>query len=101
MAFVKVASVSDIPDNGGHCVEIEDRRIALFRKDGEIYAIDDTCTHDEASLSEGEIEDHQVVCPLHGATFDLRTGEVTGPPAYDDLNAYKVRINGDDVEVEL
>ena len=101
MPSVKVASVSQIPEGGGRCVEVEGRRIALFKKDGEIYAIDDTCTHDDGPLSEGELEGHEVVCPWHGAMFDLRSGEVTSPPAYENVATYKVRIEGDDVEIEL
>ena len=59
------------------------------------------CTHAEASLCGGPVHDGQVACPLHFATFDIRTGKCTGPPADEDLRTYAVRINGEDVEVEV
>lgn len=99
--FVKVARKSELPERGGICVEVEGQRIALFQVDGEVYAIDDLCTHEQASLSEGEIEDGQVECPWHGAAFDLRTGRCTAPPADDDVPTYPVRLVGDDIEIEL
>lgn len=99
--FVKVARKSELPENGGTCVEIEGRRIALFRVEDEVYALDDICTHEEAPLSEGEIENGEVECPWHGATFKLATGECTGPPADDDVRRYPTRVVGDDVEVEV
>ena len=100
-SFVRVAGVSDVPDRGGLCVEVNDKRIGLFRIGDEIFAIDDTCTHAEASLSEGDVAGDEVICPLHSATFDLRTGRCTGPPAFEDVATYPVRVVGDDVEVQV
>jgi 3-phenylpropionate/trans-cinnamate dioxygenase ferredoxin subunit len=57
------------------------------------------CTHEEASLAEGDVSGYEVTCPFHGAKFDVRTGEVLGPPAYDDVTSYPVRATGADVEV--
>jgi len=57
--------------------------------------------HEEASLAEGEISGHEVTCLLHGAKFDVRTGEVLGPPAYDDVGSYPVRVVGTDIEVDV
>lgn len=99
--FVKVAKKSELPERGGLCVEVEGRRIALFQLDGEVYAIDDLCTHEQAPLSEGEVEQGQVECPWHGAAFDLKTGECTAPPADDDVSTYPTRVVGEDIEVEL
>ncbi len=99
--FIKVASIDDVPEDGGLCVEVRGCRIAVFKIDGEVFAIDDTCTHAEASLSEGEIAGDEVMCPLHFATFNIRTGACTGPPADEDVRSYSVRIVGDDVEIEL
>ena len=100
-SFVKVATLSDIPDTGGHCVEVGGHRIGLFRVDDAIHAVDDTCPHAEASLCDGEISAGEVVCPLHFATFYIKTGRCTGPPADEDLRVYPVRINGEDVEIEV
>ncbi len=99
--FVQVAKTSEVKDNIGTCVEVEGKRIAVFKVDGEFHAIDDFCTHEEAPLSEGEIEGCEVTCPWHGATFNLKTGECTGPPADENISAYKVRVVGEDIEVEV
>ena len=98
--FVKVATVSDIPAGSARCVTVGDRTIGLFNVDGSIYAIDDLCTHAEASLSEGHFAGDEVACPLHFATFNVKTGECTGPPADEDVRTYAVRVSGDNVEVE-
>ena len=97
--FTPVAKLSEIPDQTAKCVEVGGKRIALCNLGGTVYAINDTCTHAEASLSEGEVSGDEIICPLHAATFNIRTGEVTGPPAADDLATYQVRINGDDIEI--
>lgn len=99
--FVKVARTSDVPRDSATCVEVGGHRVALYNIDGEYYATDDTCTHAEASLSEGEVVDDEVMCPLHFATFNIKTGEVLSPPADDDLNTYEVRVDGDDVLIRI
>jgi 3-phenylpropionate/trans-cinnamate dioxygenase ferredoxin subunit len=66
--------------------------VAVFNADGELFAIDDTCTHQDASLSEGWLEDCLVECPLHAACFDLRTGKPTGPPAKRPVRTYPVLV---------
>jgi len=99
--FVKVARLSQIPDRSALVVVVRGTRIALFNLDSEIFAIADTCTHAEASLSEGSISGEEIVCPLHYATFHIKTGLCTGPPADDDVRSYTVRISGDDVEIEI
>ncbi len=99
--FVKVARTSDVPDGGATCVEVGGHRIALFNLGGEFYATDDTCTHAEASLSEGEVVGDEVMCPLHFATFRIQTGEVLSPPADDDLQTYEVRVDGEDVLIRI
>ena len=99
--YVKVAKKSELPENAGTCLEVEGHRIALFHVDGEIYALDELCPHEQAPLSDGEIENCEIACPWHGATFNLKTGECTGPPADEDLARYNVRVVGDDIEVEL
>jgi 3-phenylpropionate/trans-cinnamate dioxygenase ferredoxin subunit len=98
--FVRVASVEDVPPGTSLCVEVDDEPVALFNCDGEIYAIGDTCTHAEASLSEGELLEGCIVeCPLHGAQYDVRTGKVLCFPATIDAASYAVRIDGDAIMV--
>ncbi len=98
--FVRVASVEDVPPGSSLCVEVGDEPVALFNCDGEIFAIGDTCTHAESSLSEGELLDGCIVeCAMHGAQFDVRTGKVLCLPATIDAATYAVRIEGDAVMV--
>ncbi len=68
---------------------------------GGYYAIDDACMHRGGALSEGEMEGTVVTCPLHGATFDVTTGNVLGPPAPDGVVSYRVQVDGNDIKVEL
>lgn len=99
--FVKVARKSRLPENKGTYVEVEGDRVALFNLDGEIYAIGDTCPHQGGSLSQGRVKGDEVECPWHGSLFSARTGEVRSFPARENVASYKVRVTGDDVEVEI
>jgi 3-phenylpropionate/trans-cinnamate dioxygenase ferredoxin component len=99
--FVKVARTEEIRPGQAKLIDVKGKQIALFNVDGEFFALDNMCTHEEASLAEGEISGHEVTCPLHGAKFDIRSGEVLGPPAYDDVASYTVRVLGGDVEVDV
>ena len=74
--------------------------VAVFNADGELFAIDDTCTHQDASLSEGWLEDCMIECPLHAACFDLRTGKPTGPPAKRPVRTYPVMVQDGVVYVD-
>ena len=99
--FVKVARTDEVEPGQAKIVDVKGKQIALFKVGGEYFAIDNLCTHEEASLAEGEIVGFEVTCPLHGAKFDVRSGEVLGPPAYDDVASYPVRVSGGDVEVDV
>ena len=83
--------------------DVGSHRIALVRIDDEFYAIGDTCSHEDYSLSEGEVlaEECEIECWKHGSTFDLRTGEPQTLPATKPVPVYGVRLDGDDVMVEL
>jgi nitrite reductase/ring-hydroxylating ferredoxin subunit len=74
--------------------------VAVFNADGEVFAIDDTCTHQDASLSEGWLEDCLIECPLHASSFDLRTGQPTGPPAKRPVRTYRTEIRDGAVYVD-
>ena len=108
--FVKVAKKSELPDTEGTLeevegkgtlVEVEGNRIALFNLDGEVFAIDDMCSHKDGSLSEGPIQGDEVVCPWCGSRFSVVSGEARGLPAMENVASYKVRVTDDDVEVEV
>lgn len=86
-----VAELSDIPV--GESVRVQGSvAIAVFNVNGELYAIDDTCTHQDASLSDGWLEGCAVECPLHAACFDLRTGRPSGPPAKKPVRTHAVHV---------
>jgi 3-phenylpropionate/trans-cinnamate dioxygenase ferredoxin subunit len=99
--FVRVCSISELSDPGKTVVHVGDRTVALFRVSGQYWATDDRCTHDAGQLVAGRLEGYTIVCPRHGAKFDIRTGEVLSRPASVDLATHEVRIEGDDVLVRV
>jgi nitrite reductase/ring-hydroxylating ferredoxin subunit len=101
MAFTRVAATQEIPLGTGKQVTLSGRTLAVFNDGGTFYAIDDTCTHRGAPLHEGECFGKEVVCPWHGARFDLATGVNLSPPASSGVRAYKVQVVGDEVQVDL
>ena len=89
--MIFVGELSDIPV--GESVRVQGQvAIAVFNADGELLAIDDTCTHQDASLSDGWLEGCAVECPLHAACFDLRTGRPSGPPAKKPVRTHQVVV---------
>ena len=98
---IKVARIADLAPGSGTTVDVEGQRIALFNVQGTFYAIDDTCPHRGGPLGEGELDGTMVTCPWHGATFDVQTGAVTGPPARNGVRSFQVRVEGEDVLVEI
>jgi nitrite reductase/ring-hydroxylating ferredoxin subunit len=101
MALHKVATTKDLPPGAARAIEVAGRSIAMFNVEGTIHAIDNECTHDGGPLSEGVVNEGCVVCPWHGAEFDLTTGKALTPPAVEDVRSYKVSISGDDVCLEI
>jgi 3-phenylpropionate/trans-cinnamate dioxygenase ferredoxin component len=99
--FVKVAKLSEIADPGRQVVEVDERLIVLFHVGGEVFAIDDVCTHDDGPLGEGELVDHTIACPRHGAKFDIRDGRALTMPATRPTVAHQVKIEGDEILVKL
>ena len=82
-------------------VEKDGKTICVARVGDEVFAVDDICSHSDASLSEGDVTDFKIECWLHGAEFDLRTGEALTPPAVAPLHTYGVHVDGDSVTVEI
>jgi 3-phenylpropionate/trans-cinnamate dioxygenase ferredoxin component len=97
--FVRVCALGDLPDPGTLAFDLNGTPVVIVKSEGEIFALDEFCTHEEVSLADGEVYDHTVECWLHGSCFDLRSGKPTGPPATRPLATYQVRIDGDDVLV--
>ena len=89
--MISVCTVDELPP--GAAVRVEaDVPVAVFNIDGALHAIDDTCTHQDASLADGYLEGCWVECPLHASTFDLRTGAVSGPPAKTGVRTHGVEV---------
>lgn len=97
--FVKVAKASDLSPGQCKVVSVGSEQVLLANVGGEYVAVDDTCTHAFASLSMGKLTDEEVVCPLHGSVFNVKTGEILSPPADEPLAVYPVRVEGDDILV--
>jgi 3-phenylpropionate/trans-cinnamate dioxygenase ferredoxin subunit len=98
---ITIARTEDVPSGCGLAVNVEGLHIAVFNVGGTYYAIDDTCTHAEASLAEGDIDGTTVECALHGARFDLITGEAVGPPADRPVTAYRVHVEDGEIQIEV
>ena len=90
--WANVVAVGDLPPGQHMAVEIEDAEIVLVNLDGDFYAIENICTHDGSEISGGCIVDGSIECPRHGARFDIRTGEVTAPPAYEPIETFPVKV---------
>ena len=99
--FVRAASVDDIPEGRAIVVDIDGDSLALARVGGDVYCIDNVCTHDGGPLGEGELEGTALECPRHGARFDVCTGRALSFPAVVPVNSYDVKIDGQDVLVDL
>lgn len=81
--------------------EVEDRFVVLVRYEDDVYCVEDVCTHDGGTLGDGELDGHCLVCPRHGAKFDVRTGEAVAMPATEPTIAFEVKLDGDMVMVKM
>jgi 3-phenylpropionate/trans-cinnamate dioxygenase ferredoxin component len=92
--WVTVGAAADIPHGHAALVDVDGTPVAVFNVNGQFYAVDDTCSHAEASLSEGELDPEacSIECPMHGSCFDLRTGEPLSLPAYDPVRVHRVEV---------
>lgn len=102
MAEILACKVEQLSDGESLKVDHEPADIAIYRVDGEFFATADLCTHEDWSLGEdGDLEDHKIVCCLHQASFDVRTGEVIDFPATEPLRTYPVRVADGEVWVQV
>jgi 3-phenylpropionate/trans-cinnamate dioxygenase ferredoxin component len=101
MSYRSACPLAELREGGTHRVVLDGVPVCLVRTDGEVYAINDTCSHADVSLSEGEVEGLTIECWLHGSRFDLVTGRPTGLPATKPVPVYPVKIEGDDVLVDV
>ena len=96
-----VAKRDEIPPGTAKKVEVDGVEVLLCNVDGDMYAIEDVCTHDGGPLDQGELQGCKIMCPRHGATFDVTTGRALTLPAVVPLPTYDVRVEGDDIFVEV
>jgi 3-phenylpropionate/trans-cinnamate dioxygenase ferredoxin subunit len=101
MAFVKAAQAGDVQPGRVTIVEVGDQEIALCNVEGEIYAVANVCTHDDGPLGEGYLLGEEIECPRHGARFSVRTGEVRSLPAIVPIPTFAVKVEGDDILVNV
>ena len=99
--FIKIGKVDELRPGSMKRVDINGRRMLLANVNGRFCATDDTCTHEDASLSTGSVRGELVKCPLHGSRFNVCTGEVLEEPAEQNLKTYPVRVEGDNILVGL
>lgn len=99
--LVKIAHLNQIKPGKMLRAKIEDKTLLLANIDNQIYAVDDMCTHEDASLYNGALKGNCVECPLHGSHFDLRTGQPLQEPATEALQTYKVTVTNDEIFVAL
>jgi 3-phenylpropionate/trans-cinnamate dioxygenase ferredoxin subunit len=98
---VSVGRLDDLPEGGVKIVQSGSLFVGVYRVEGELYALEDRCSHDDGPLCEGEREGFEVICPRHGARFDIRTGSVLALPATEDVEAFPVVVRDGEVFVQV
>ena len=98
-AYLAVANAAEIPPGGMKRVEIAGKRVLLVNVEGQFYALDDTCSHEDASLYLGCLEGHYVKCSLHGSRFDVRTGVPLEEPAEEAVAVFPVRVRDGMIQI--
>ena len=103
--WINITTEDDLGPGQSQLVELDNISIAIFNIDGELFAIEDTCTHDGSPMlgsglaPEQVIDGDQLICPRHGARFCIRTGQALSPPAYEATNRYPIRLEGNCIQV--
>jgi len=99
--WVDICTCDELPKGTRKVVETEIGSIAVFNLDGELYALADVCTHDGGELASGACDGDEIICPRHGARFCIRDGRALTPPAYEDIETFPVRVDGEIVQVDI
>lgn len=101
MEWILAAPVRSLDPKYPTLVKAGECEVALCLVDGRVYAVDNLCTHAEARLSDGHLDGNDIVCPLHGGSFDVRTGEVASLPCLEPVAVYPTKIEGENVYVQV
>lgn len=99
--FLEIAPASELPNGERLFVEVEGKSIVIFNIADQFFAIADICSHDDGPLGDGDLEGYNIVCPRHGAEFDVRSGEVRSMPAVVDIPAYPVKVEDGMIQIGL
>ena len=99
--FTTVAKASEVDTGEVEAFDVGGRKIAVANVNGTFHAFDDTCTHAQCSLADGDLDGTTVECPCHGSAFDVTTGEVINGPATDPVDSFPARVEGEDLQVEM
>ncbi|MFI4954390.1 MAG: Rieske (2Fe-2S) protein [Gammaproteobacteria bacterium] len=98
--WILVSTVESFDEIPRQFIDMDNLHIAVWKIEGEFYAFESMCTHSMFELDEAPTEGNEIICPLHGARFCLRTGEVLAPPAYEGLRVFPVRVDEGRVEID-
>ncbi|MDR3577152.1 MAG: non-heme iron oxygenase ferredoxin subunit [Anaerolineaceae bacterium] len=99
--FLQVAGVEEIPAGERIFIEVGDQPIVILNIGGQFFAIGDVCTHDDGPLGDGDLDGFQIICPRHGARFDVRTGKALALPAVVDTPSYPIRVVEGMIEIGM
>ena len=101
IVFLEIAPADQLPVGERIYIEAEGKPIVIFNMAGKLFAIGDVCSHDNGPVGDGEIEENEIICPRHGARFDIRNGKATSLPAVIDIPSYPVRVVAGMIEIGL
>lgn len=99
--FLEIAPADQLPDGERMFIDVGGKSIVIFNLAGTLFAIGDICSHDNGPVGDGEIEENEIICPRHGARFDIRTGKATSLPAVVDIPSYPVREKDGMIEIGI
>ncbi len=98
--WLDVGAESDLHEGENIVIDVDGVDVAIYRLDGQLYAIEDVCSHDGAEIASGELEGDEIICPRHGARFCIKTGEVKCAPAYENIDTFPVQIKDGRIKVK-
>jgi 3-phenylpropionate/trans-cinnamate dioxygenase ferredoxin subunit len=99
--YILLTKTSDIPENRVSCFNINGHNVVLSQIKGEFFALQNKCSHADQTFNKGRVRGHKLLCPLHGAIFDIRDGSVLSAPAFQPVKSYSLKIDGDDILICL
>jgi 3-phenylpropionate/trans-cinnamate dioxygenase ferredoxin subunit len=99
--YISVGSVEELKEGERLFIEIDGKPVVILNISGNYYAVADVCSHDDGPVGEGNLDGYEIICPRHGARFDLRTGKVLAFPAFVDIPVYPIRLVGDKIEIGI